>query len=989
MKIVRKKINKIFAVLTLSLLFVFSLFAMGFAPANATGQTIDVSLAITPSTYIQPVGGGVYHYFEDARDIVFYDENLYVLNRNGGTTNYSYELVVFHAPDGEDATLYNIPNRVRIPTGSSVTQFQRYGDRLFTIERNENNFYGMFVYSLPEESGVAMRIVEGISNVPLLNSQSVFTTSRYGYDFDNLVDPIHIATGPLIVSHNIDLATYGRNNFLLGSINHLAVTDNSLFGLYNDGTRLGFNVIDEVFAPLSSSQSSPQITLSGIGLTTISATEENENSYAVVLTSSSLRVFYVEDLSAIRERNINLSNEFEPYPIAICSSRDFIFVLTEDEDGNNGILRICNTTFLVTPLIASMGSDDGFFHSPVDVATRGASEIAIADRDNNRVVIYDGETFENIININSPTAIAAGLVNFYVTHGNAITIIGSAPTFARTTIPNIVSSQTIVDIAVSAGGDIYIVTENSNGNRELRRRHAGTTPFQLIEGISNIRSIDSTPILPFVHSETFIYAYAYLNIDGTGYAFSALRIYDNPTVSNIQISPIYLPSNPANVQGIAADPFGGFYLLVIDGSENNAPHSIKRIHFEGYDLSGIPIYYESYERTLNITGRFSNIHVSSIEQSRADETGILERDILAANTPRHIIQIIRSTEFAVVMPEFPNHFDGGANEYDSTNRIIHTVINLSGTFVHSRPSQSGNVVAHLALGFRVIVPTGQQAGFTRIVADNLDGTTLIVGYVLSSHLSSPPEEYSDDLVAFAGGYLTVFRTGAQVRAFPARQSNLIAGYSSLVEGDRLTLLGFVYNEDMYGNITHGFWDNFGSIEQRWFRVRTSNNLEGFIYAGDVIVGLPPGTTLNENATIVMARVLRINPADPDSPLRPAHGAYIFMRVPPTEAHPNGSWAFDSRFRTQDTGEFIPLESGTRVEVPGFSFDNTRDFTFIRFMIDGEIFYGYVQTPHIDYDFINLTQIVAGSILGTTGVLGGVLGFRYIKLRRRRMLGGLA
>ncbi|MCL2861823.1 MAG: hypothetical protein FWE22_05380 [Firmicutes bacterium] len=982
MRILHKNFNKLLVVLGLALLFVFSSLAMGLA-SFANGQ---LSSPISPETYIRPAGGGVYHYFEDARDIKFHDDNLFILNRNGGTTSYRYELVVFSAPDGGETTIDNVPYRIRIPSINSVTQFQIYGDYLFTVERISASSYSLFVYYL-SDSNTAARVT---NRELILTGTDVISSSRYSPNFaySYLDFPVHISMGFSVISYSatLGLESYNAPFFAVGAggtIRHLSAIDNNFFGVFGQqSNRVG------LIRPDMPSANTPVITAANfIGITPITPTR------VAVLSPTTLSVFYPEGNVLVEDRGIPLLNSlvFETNAIAICSSENYIFVLTEDEDGNNGILRICSTSFVSTPLIASMGSDDGFFHSPVDVATRGANEIGIADRDNNRVVIYDGETFTNI-DIPSPSAISAGVSNFYVAHGNSITIIGPSPNFSRTLIQNIVSNQTIVDIAVSAGGDIYVLTSQG----QLRRRRAGTTAFpQILEGLTDIRGIDSTPILPFVHNEYFIYAYGYVNIDGIGNSFAPIRIYDNANSDNIQIFPILLENannfsarDTSTVQGIAKDPFGGFYLLMIDGVGNNAPHSIKRINFDGYDLGGDPIYEASYERSLNITGRFSSIHVSSVEHSR--ENGVLERDILAANTPRHIVQIIRSEEFGVEFPEFPTSFNGNANTYHASNRIIHHVVNPQGISVHSRPSQTGNIVATLPYEFRVIAPSGQQSGFTRIIADNLDGNSLIVGYVLTRYLSAPLP-YSDTLVALSGGYLTVYRVGAVVRAFPARQSNIIPGYNSLLANETLTLLGFVYEfcSEREEIISHGFRDNFElPYQRRWFRVLVGNNLEGFICSDYAFAGLPPSETLNDNATIVMARVLRVDPSDPNSPLRAPHHAYIFRRFPPSEANPLGGMQFDPRFR-DDYGNFIPLSAGTRVEVPGFSFDNTRDFTFIYFMIDGEILYGYVQTAHIDYDFINLTQIVASSILGTTGVLGGVLGFRYVKLRRRRMLGGLA
>ena len=969
MRILRKNFNKFAVVLVLMLMSIFSFFAMGFV--SPSPETVDVTVPLHHDTYIRPAGGGVYHYFEAARAIKFYEDNLYVLNRNGSTNSHRYELVIFYAPDGDEATIDDIPIRIRIPTPNSVTQFQRYGNYLFTIERSDTGVHSLVAYDMSQNLSNAQRVVS-INPIEGLGSTDILNVTRYTDDFDDvpLDFPIRISSGDTIRSLSTSLAWQQgiRYDFapIDGIIQSFTSVNYNFFGVFgSQSNRVGFIPSDTSPIQLATTPAITNATF--IGITPINPVR------SAALTANSLRVFYPEGSVLMEDRDPRILNvSFASPAIDICSSEKFIFVLTE----NGGIIRVCNTTFHVTPLISSMGTDDGLFHNPVDIATRGSNEIAIADRANDRIVIYDGETFRNFTFTN-PIAVTAGIENFYVAHAGGVCRINSSFNVFPLPMPTAVTpSNRIKDIAVNGRGSVYILTYDGL----LFRKPYGHPSFiRVFNNIRDIVSIDSSPI-NHINTDDFIYA---VIDDGQT---SVLKLFNDDTVVNV-LESVTLSKPLSHVKGIAADPFGGFYIMMIPGPPTiPTRHYIQRFNFEKVGEGNE--YVASYRRYLDITGEFNRIHVSSVAHIREDGSGVLERDILAANTLRHTVQIIRSTEFGVQPPIDVPPVAPSANPYDENNpddvnrRIIH-YITANGTRVHSRPSQAGKIEATLNRYFRVIVPLERvPGGFTKILADNLNGNNLIVGYVLDRFISDPPEVYSNAIVSLAGKEVTVYRDGASVHHFPSRQSALMSGYSSLDAGDKLEVLGFIYSVcDLTYVTTHGFLDNFGENARRWLRVKI-NGFEGFIYEGDVIIGVPPSAQFNDNATIVTASVLRFSSrGETLENTRVNHHAYIFERT-------SRGMEFDKRF-IDENDIFVPLLEGDRVEVVNRPFDNSTSFTRIRFIRDGLIFEGYVQTAHINFDGVNLTQIVAGTILGTTGTLGGILGFRYIKLRRRRMLGGLA
>ncbi len=643
----------------------------------------------------------------------------------------------------------------------------------------------------------------------------------------------------------------------------------------------------------------------------------------------------------IDELIVGANVQTETDALAMTASGGNIFVL----DANKAVTRYGKLLSETTCVLASASDELGFFSSPSDVITR-KNRTYVADRNNDRIVIHDGEKYSALSdNLFRPIAVASDHTgNIYAAYSeNRIAVFDAS--FERLTSPEnekisvknangetYTEKVAVADIKCDLKGTLYLLSKSG----AIFTKPAGENDFAPLEGAAeNVSLLDVSPNS----------AYVYITVDGADGKKTVKRI-NGTQAENTGIS---LPS----VKDIAVDADNSVYVLQVGDR-------ISR-----------------YNRVENLTYELGEQHVitncltlSGITVSNVSNAALGYRDIIVTESVGHRIRTVPCSDFGVDIGDVttPPAVDANPIPVNLSAPLIRTVINPAGAEVYAQSSEV-TLLRTLPYGYKVIVPEYNSDGaFSLVFADNVilgssnyDKDPIITGYVHNEFLSDPLP-YTDEHETECSAWIS----SVPVYKYPSRQAPKID--ESADKGTSFKILDFVY-EQTPGGINYGYTDNFPDSEtllnnHRWYRVllkKDNVEYEGFVVAStvSVLAGNPDMSVRPQVNAEIIAKDKNV----------PTAGAIVYKK------NENGEIVADNRFE--------PLPVGTKVEVIG-AFDSSEPFTQIAFYTPNGTVTAFVETANIKYQGVNIVKIVAVVLIIITVALIIFLCARAYVIKRNKI-----
>ncbi len=626
--------------------------------------------------------------------------------------------------------------------------------------------------------------------------------------------------------------------------------------------------------------------------------------------------------------------------LAMTASGEDIFVL----DANKAVTRYKNSLSEKVCVLASASDEPGFFSSPSDVITR-KNRTYVADRNNDRIVVHDGEKYSAIGDgLFRPIAVASNHTgNIYAAYSeNRIAVFDAS--FARLGSPadEKISVTTadggpypekvaIADIKCDLKGTLYLLSKSG----AVFTKPANKDSFSPLVNAENVSLIDVSPNS----------AYVYIAVNETDGKKTVKRINGDL----IESTGITLP----NIKDIAVDADNSIYVL-----ENG-----DRISRYGREENLTYVLGEQHVITDCLT--LSKITVSNVSN---DVLGY--RDLIVTEADGHRIRTVPCADFGVEIGDVTTPPKANENPVpvNLSKPIIRTVINPAGAEVYAQSSEV-TLLRTLPYGYKVIVPDYDEDGaFSLIFADNVilgssdyDKDRIISGYVHNEFLSDPLP-YTDEHETECSAWIS----SVPVYKYPSRQAPKID--ESADKGTSFHFLDFVYEEEN-GVKNYGYTDNFPDSEtllnnRRWYRVllkKDNVEYEGFVVAStvSVLAGNPDMSIRPQVNAEIIAKDKNV----------PTAGATVYKK---TES---GETVADNRFE--------PLPVGTKVEVIG-AFDSSEPYTQIAFFTPNGTVTAFVETANIKYHGVNVVRIVAVVLIIITVALIIFLCARSYVIKRNKI-----
>ena len=654
----------------------------------------------------------------------------------------------------------------------------------------------------------------------------------------------------------------------------------------------------------------------------------------------------------------------------------------------------------------------GFFNTPHDT-TSSDGRIFVSDTFNNRISIqYGVGQYRYITGFNRPTAITARYGRLFVADSeNAITAydIGNGEEHPFTVGANNIPMRfnflpegrlnvPIASMHLASNGDLFVIDEldfrlwklpasDLQNVLALGGMAALSQRFITVEGVGAlpVAAVSSSPHAPSVYT-------------AIRFMRSGVIVYDIVNLDNIA-APIL--TDLIGVRDIAVDNDGGIYVLSYKYSD---VHNMYRYRITRFSrtLEGETTAFVVYEIPASSDQLFTprRIHLANVDFRTAPSQNVLSfRDILITDAARHRVWRISANHFGVdnalvtSVLQSANHIAAFSNQLDEMythNQIIHTIIApQTPLFMHA-----GNIFAFrrvprgettptqvtLPLGFSVLVPFGinPQSDFTFIIADNLDylggsaaEPTVLSGYVRNLYLSAQPlvhRDPDDSIVMMASQNTHVYR-------FPAHQFPITR---NVAERTPFRLLPFVYRLNEFDEILHGYFDNrnqetypYLNTFTQWLRVAYvdvgGNHFEAYIPARYVVpyeIELPLDDIFVANTVIIHAHF-------DDSY---AYGARAFA------LDENRNLLRDAYGNPvpHPIVDYIPF--GRRVMVMG-TFNSASRYHLVRHQTPIGVLEMYVRTPNIDYDGVDILQLLVILLAMLTIILTALSIGRYHSVKK--------
>ena len=626
---------------------------------------------------------------------------------------------------------------------------------------------------------------------------------------------------------------------------------------------------------------------------------------------------------------------------AMTATANGIFVL----DANKAVTRYCADLSQPTCVLASASDELGFFSSPADVITR-KNKTYIADRNNNRIVIHDGEKYSVLSeDLFRPIAVTADHIgNIYAAYSeNKIAVFDSS--LLRLTSPENETVSVmdengepygkkvaVKDIKCDLKGTLYILSKD--GGIFLKAKDG--EHFTPLDGASeNVSLIDISP--------------------NSAYVFIAVNSNENQKIikringNEIEDTGLILK----NVTDIAVDADNSLYVL----QTGDKISRYDRVQALSYELGA--------EHVISDCGNLSTVTVSNIANAAVNY-----RDLIVTEKTGHRIRTVSCLDFGVEVGDVstPPAADSAPTPVYLSKPIIRTVVNPAGAEVDAQSSEV-TLLRTLPYGYKVIVPDYNEDGaFSLIFADNVilgsadyAKDPIITGYVHNEFLSDPLP-YTDEHETECSAWIS----SVPVYKYPSRQAPKID--ESADKGTAFKFLDFVYDETL-GGVNYGYTDNFPDSDNllnnhRWYRVSLEKNggtYEGFVVAStvSVLAGNPDMSIRPQVNAEIIAKDKNV----------PTAGAIVYKK------QDDGTYAADNRFE--------PLPVGTKVEVIG-AFDSSEPYTQIAFFTPNGTVTAYVETANLKYHGVNVVKIVAIVLIVITAVLIIILCTRAYIIKRNKI-----
>ena len=861
----RKTLTKIFLAAALIAAVAFALFSLRETCAKANAETVSNVFAPPSKEQTQTV----YNYFEDPTAMSADGEYLYLLD-NGKVKRFSI-------------SDYSRDENYELSESETVTAFSVIGGIVVTVENGN-----VYIYNNPssrnellnDETYIAVYIDEThvyaqTNNNTIRKKSRVETAEPQTYSY-NQIKKFTVLKGEIYFSTN-----------------HSSSRRDDIMYFQSDGT--AYPAVENVLSVIDMYAAGETL---------------------VVADSKDISVYSRGIYELIREN----STETITDTVAVTVSRNGAVVYLLDADkAVTQYLKNLENGVCVT---ASVSSEPGFFSSPTDVVTR-RNRTYIVDRNNNRIVIHDGEKYsalsEGLFRPIAVTVDHAG--NLYAAYSeNKIAVFDSQE--KRTTDPqsetiSVVDADgkakriAIADIKCDAKANLYLLTRDNS----LFVCKVGTDDFVPVDGVAgNITLLDVSP------NSSYVY---FAQSENNGNKTTVKRIGANGIETVL--------SDLSHVVDFAVDADNSLYVLF----------SGERI--VRYDNAS----KESKAEVINDCTSLSRITVSNVYH----EGVIGYRDVIVTETVRHTIRIVSCSLFGVeasidkIDPAIDSALSSAPTQATDAAKLIRT-ITKDGAEVFAQSSEI-TLITTLPIGFKVIVPAyNENAAYSLVIADKVVfGTSTIsaepwAGYVNNEFLSDPlpySSEHETDCTAWI--------SDVPIYKYPSRQAPKIEEAS---QGTTLKLLDFVSEKSLYGYIDNFITNDEYRNAHRWYRVsfeRDDKQYEGFVIANSVsvLLGNPDLSVHPQVNAKIIAKDKKY----------PTVGATVYF------IDENGEYVADPRFQ--------PIAVGTGVEVIG-AFDSSKPYTQIAFYTSNGTVKAYVETANLKYQGVNVVGIVAIVILIITVIL---------------------
>ena len=663
-------------------------------------------------------------------------------------------------------------------------------------------------------------------------------------------------------------------------------------------------------------------------------------------------------------------------------------------------------------LASRSGIIPGFFDTPNATASSNG-KVFVADTLNNRITVRDASGYLTPITINRPIAITARYGRLVVaTSDNRLYHFDiraqgqpvQRGNYFRIGLP---ATTNITALNLCSYGHLFVL-DSEGVLRSLSRTQLDSTLAE--RTLTVVQGLSSHTVVAIASGAWASTVYIGVRDNLGGY--SVLQITPGGTLAAYPI--IY---GLANIVDIAVDFNSAIYVLgryIYYNATYSFNYYIYRITRHALDESSDPAirvtsYYEFAQNSHIQSPIAITLSLVDFRIDSSDTVSLAHRDILVTDRLRHRVEFIRAYEFSTTTLQVLNPFiyevDNSlitAGFYSNTNSRLHTLVGTANLYLNAtdvfaaRRSRQGQAISALyrvvinrgVTAFTVIVPFGinPYSDFTFVIADNLFYTTtsqgeFLSGYILTSLISSLPiphisaaDSYGNNVYMMPTG-----ESGIRIYKFPTARfsvSHLAAHRTRLT---MLDFIGFTYDQELQ----IGYFDNHNRTDIRprvfnhWVRVSfeytdgtgNTHTFIGYTIASNILPYAPDRIIVEPavpNATIIRAY---FDPSD-------ATGARFFSICPHTDTR-----LTDAYGNPVSSYPFNTIAFGRRVTVLG-TFSTANTYTRIRYNSASigtiEV---YVRTPNIDYDGINLLELIVIILAGITTILTGIWIGRYLQIKK--------